>query len=130
MKHVHATCTVVTVLMIVSTVSLLAQDYPRPWSEWSSIQGEFQEISFRTRISSYNSFSNAFVYQLEIRNPYRRPVRVNFNMTASCDDEPNDMRWAGGVVASGDTLVLGGSFYWFFPTDGPKCIWWDNLRFE
>ncbi|MFW6329138.1 MAG: hypothetical protein ACOC28_03505 [Alkalispirochaetaceae bacterium] len=99
--------------MVGLQVSLFAQNYPGPWTRWESVGGDFNGIEYRTRIDEYNRFSEAWVYQIEIRNRYNRPVRVTFNMTMRCDETPDSGDWAGTRIAPGGTETLGGSFYWF-----------------
>lgn len=117
-------------IIVVSQVAVFAQSYPGPWTRWDSIGGEFNGIEYRTRIDDYNSFSEAYVYQIEIRNRYNRPVRVSFNMTERCNETPNSGDWAGTRIAAGGTERLGGSFYWFLDSNSHHCVHWRSPRFD
>ena len=122
--------TISALFLLVFQIAVFAQDYPGPWTRWESVGGEFDGIQYRTRIDDYNNYSEAWVYQIEIKNRYNRPVRANFNMTIRCDETPNSGDWAGTGIAAGGTERLGGSFYWFLDTDDHHCVFWRNIRFD
>jgi hypothetical protein len=125
----------VLVFALVGAVGF-AQDYPGAWSRYTSFAGSnWESLSIRERVNYYNDYSEAYVWEVEIRNRYDRPVRVSVALTPDCDIEPEGGwgDWQRGTVPAGGTEDFGGSINWHMEDSPPGssiCVWSRNVEFK